>query len=59
VQSVPPVMSNLSEIRVSIKFMPKLHIFSFKAEHRVALRGIYHVYGYKFRPAWKATTTYG
>ena len=24
-----------------------------------APRGIYPIYGYKFRPAWKATTTYG
>ena len=42
------VMSNLSEIRVSIKFLSKLHIFSFKVEHRVAWRGIYHVYEYKY-----------
>jgi hypothetical protein len=48
-------MSDLSEIRVSIKFMPKLQVFSFKAEYKVALRGTYHVYGYKFRPAQLAT----
>jgi len=34
--------------------MSKLHIFNFKAEHRVAQSGIYHGYGYKFRPALRA-----
>lgn len=44
---IATVASNLSESHVSIKFMPKLAIFNFKAEHRVAQRGIYHVYGYR------------
>jgi len=54
---VVTVTSNLSENHVNIKFMPKLHILGFKVVHRIAQCGIYHVYGYKFRPATQQPIT--
>lgn len=50
------VMSNLSESHVSNNLCSKQHTIGFKAEHRVVPRGIYHVYEYKFRPAWNVPT---
>jgi deoxyribodipyrimidine photolyase len=51
------IIAPFREYQYSVVFLDqKWSAFCFKAEHRVAQRGIYHVYGYKFRPAWNVPT---